>query len=323
MLVIEICFYDSLRSHGDCAFVVPTISVQHYYIGMASKLNQCYSCKQIIEYTDTLVCCEGKCRRSAHPKCVNLDHDAVRLLKGSNGLSWRCEECRTTPLCNYEDNLKALDNKWEGNFRSICKKLEDVNKSLAFKPRRLRSIAMNETPTSRRNNEVSNPAKRKYISSPEEEDIVSRPNILVCDGVGTSSLAVASPPPPRNLMKFLFVSNMHRSVQTDATLKHVSDGLKIESSQVECFKLVKRDVDILGFRFISFKVGVAPELFDQINNIHFWPAGTKIKEFINHRPKNRIHQVARMPPVQPLRSPRYHQALMEEFVTPASSGMIG
>lgn len=96
------------------------------------------------------------------------------------------------------------------------------------------------------------------------------------DGVGDSSLKIASPLPARNFCKFLYVSNMHRSVEPDAIIEHVSERLKVERSDVLCRKLVKRNADLSGFRFISFKVGVELELFDKINNIHFWPVDSSV-----------------------------------------------
>lgn len=293
---------------------------------MASKLDQCNSCKRGIEFTSTLIICEGTCRRSYHPECVDLDIVFVNGLKGSHGLSWRCPKCRVMPPGGNEDGLRVLEDKCEANFLLLNRQLEAIQKSLVVKPRKLWPSTKNQTPLSRGDDDSSfpGPAKRRYIS-PLDSDVgengMIRPEIMVCDGEGDPSLVVASPLSNRNFDKFLFVSNMHRSVETDAIIKHVCDKLKVEKTQVLCHKLVKRDADISGFRFVSFKVGVERELFEKINNFHFWPAGSKIKEFINNRPKNWSQHAARLPPVQQptLKTPLQSPVPVEELISPVSA----
>lgn len=57
-----------------------------------------------------------------------------------------------------------------------------------------------------------------------------------------------------------------------------------DKTKFKCTKLVKKDQDISKLRFVSFKIDVSPNDFNELMDVDLWPQHANVREFINLSP---------------------------------------
>lgn len=91
--------------------------------------------------------------------------------------------------------------------------------------------------------------------------------------------------PKENKPKFdkaVRVSGLHRDTTVEEMNQFILDYTNVnDKSQFECHKLVKKDADISEFTFVSFKISINDEHFDQFMDPETWPNGNYVREFLS------------------------------------------
>lgn len=93
----------------------------------------------------------------------------------------------------------------------------------------------------------------------------------------------------KNIMKSVRISGLHPAVSVDQLSDYITANTPLtDKSKFFCQTLVKKDQDLKAYTFISFKVDVAPEDFESVMNLNYWPNYVTIREFIRiNKPKQR------------------------------------
>lgn len=85
--------------------------------------------------------------------------------------------------------------------------------------------------------------------------------------------------------KSMWVSGLAPATSNEEMIDFVlkSSGIN-DQNQFNCHKLVKKDADIDQLSYISFKIDVNEQLFEQLMNPDIWPNYVRIREFIQAKP---------------------------------------
>lgn len=99
---------------------------------------------------------------------------------------------------------------------------------------------------------------------------------------GNVGLDVApNPKPSPKFAKSIHISRIATSVTIDKITEYVCTSANIQPNvDFRCTLLVKRDKDLSTLSFISYKIDVTEDKFDQLMNVDFWPEGVLIRQFV-------------------------------------------
>lgn len=96
----------------------------------------------------------------------------------------------------------------------------------------------------------------------------------------------AAPAISTKIHKPKFENSIHVSrIQTSVTLEDMTNYI-IENADIKpddefkCTLLVKKDKDLSKLSFVSYKIDVIADKFDQLMDVNFWPKGLLIREFV-------------------------------------------
>lgn len=117
----------------------------------------------------------------------------------------------------------------------------------------------------------------------------TKPKQLPQAKVGTrcilSNLKIAPAPKPKpKLDRAIHVSrmDMDTAVTVEMLNEYISQNSQLKPNEnFKCSLLVKKDVDISKLTFISFKVDVDSDHFNELSDVNFWPQGAMIREFLS------------------------------------------
>lgn len=88
-----------------------------------------------------------------------------------------------------------------------------------------------------------------------------------------------APNPPNSNTKTLYISGFTPQTNSNDILAHIaSQGL--ENVNAQCAKLVSVFKKAKNLSFVSFKVTVKAEFFEDIANPLIWPEGVMVREFV-------------------------------------------
>lgn len=128
---------------------------------------------------------------------------------------------------------------------------------------------------------ASTPVSRRAVNRPRASDTVSAGPCKL--GSKQASGDVVTVPlcggDEQNLF-WLYVSRIQPDVKEDAVKSMVEANLNTDN--VSVIILVPKGSDVSNFRFISFKVGLSPELKSKALNSETWPDGLFFREFVNY-----------------------------------------
>lgn len=75
---------------------------------------------------------------------------------------------------------------------------------------------------------------------------------------------------------------MDTSVTVEMLNEYIAQNTQMKLNEnFKCSLLVKKDVDISKLTFISFKVDVDSDNFNELSDVNFWPQGAMIREFLS------------------------------------------
>lgn len=214
-----------------------------------------------------------------HADCAGLHDHISSALHKCDALSWRCEDCKKNSISDVINGVRGIESSLKTNFNILQEQYSTLRNSITNKPNIPRYPLLGETPRSSKRPRYSPTLTHTPLK-------VGRSFAAVTSCTGAVADEFKTATPQVETKKFLYVSNIHRDAQQQGIKSYVARMLNIDKSEILCHKLVKMNVDISNFKYISFKIGVAAGLFDLINNPENWPAGMRINEFINRRPTN-------------------------------------
>lgn len=80
-------------------------------------------------------------------------------------------------------------------------------------------------------------------------------------------------------MKWVHLASFKPTVTADRVLSYVADHLKIDKKTIACYPLIKKDMTIDNLKYLNFKLGVPPEIYDNLFRPELWTANIKVRPF--------------------------------------------
>lgn len=79
--------------------------------------------------------------------------------------------------------------------------------------------------------------------------------------------------------KWVHLASFKVTVTAERIISYVSEHLNIDKDTISCYPLIKKDVLVQELKYLNFKLGVAPELYDNLFKSELWTANIKIRPF--------------------------------------------
>lgn len=79
--------------------------------------------------------------------------------------------------------------------------------------------------------------------------------------------------------KWVHLASFKPTVTVDRIISYVSDHLKVDKDNISCYSLVKKDVPTENLKYVNFKLGVDPKLYNELFKPELWTANIKIRPF--------------------------------------------
>lgn len=92
--------------------------------------------------------------------------------------------------------------------------------------------------------------------------------------------------------KWVHLSSFKATVTSDEIIQYVEKSTEIGKQHMECYKLVKKDVDVRELKRVNFKLGISPSFYNELLKPENWPSGIRVRPFVNfpkkQAPKDRV-----------------------------------
>lgn len=85
--------------------------------------------------------------------------------------------------------------------------------------------------------------------------------------------------------KYIYASKFSNNTLPAALSKFLCGKLVVSEDDIDCRLLVSANKDVSLLNYVSFKIGVDPNLFKKLMQPDIWPSGVLVREFF-YRPKN-------------------------------------
>lgn len=79
--------------------------------------------------------------------------------------------------------------------------------------------------------------------------------------------------------KWVHLGSFKPSVTAERIISYVSEHLHIDKDAISCYHLIKKDVSPQDLKYVNFKLGVSPEVYDSLFKPEIWTANIKIRPF--------------------------------------------
>lgn len=80
-------------------------------------------------------------------------------------------------------------------------------------------------------------------------------------------------------MKWVHLSSFKPTVTVDRLMTYVCSYLKTEKDSIACYPLIKKGMNVENLRYVNFKLGVIPKLYDKLFDPDLWTANIKVRPF--------------------------------------------
>lgn len=121
--------------------------------------------------------------------------------------------------------------------------------------------------------------KRRRV---DENTTVSAPSDRGTNSIDLSDLSVSSVAPTAVDKFWLYLSGLNPLVTGDDLQKIVSRCLSVPGP-VDLVRLVPKGKDVSGMSFVSFKIGLDPDMKAKALDPSSWPVGLRFREFIDQQ----------------------------------------
>lgn len=254
--------------------------------------NNCGKCKKPASSRD-LLRCYGKCKIGFHPNCIDYKMDSWgKLFKECPYAKFICLDCQgdsdgfmsaellclKEEFCRLAEIVDALTAKIDYGMQKV---VHDVSEKIDQINNRTSAAAMQSAHESgglihQDGVDVSPKPAIRRIYKPQSECIVGS-----CVDVDETIKAA-------QVKKHIYASKFSNSTVPAALCKFLSGKLAVSETDFDCHLLVSANKDVSQLNFVSFKIGVDPDLFDKLLQPDIWPSGVLVREFVT-RSKNLKH----------------------------------
>lgn len=247
----------------------------------------CHACAT--EVMEVPVSCNGFCKAAFHPKCSGISTVISDEMVKNKQLHWMCKSCsklmddmrfRSSVLSAYEagqehvltahseivENMKSsilseLKNEIRSNFTAL------INSNTLTPRSSTRPITAMKSIRSRR--------LFQKVDQPVKNDLMCGTGSSLSPSFGN----IAAPVPKEKF--WLYISRIARDVSVDQIRQLTMD--RLGTDDVEVVRLVANGKNINTLTFISFKIGLNPDLKANALSTSTWPKGILFREFKDSR----------------------------------------
>lgn len=280
-------------------------------------MSVCIKCKVIV--VENFFVCAGECRHLIHYVCAGLKKPAYEAISSIPNFSWRCDDCidvfknqneKNEKLQKSIESISTIVNTLKETSSVINNKIDKIIKPTFHsssthtnspkqpnyvpaqntRSKQSKQIEKNSTTpittTPTASHSVSNFSMRRV-----DEDVPN--NVIIGSDTMNSSLRTVEP------LKWLFISRLYKDVSAEDVKTFIQEKFGIIDGK---FALVKMNPKLSideSREYVSFKLGVPNNNFEDLLNPSSWPAGVLIKEFVYRGNKsNRRFLVSRSALIQ-------------------------
>ncbi|XP_055632436.1 uncharacterized protein LOC129772929 [Toxorhynchites rutilus septentrionalis] len=268
---------------------------------MESTCCQCSAPVRGLEF----VKCNGFCQHLTHMKCIGWKRANLDFLTQNDNLLWFCNDCMKILDCVKTNGTvpavqDVLAKKLDDSLKPILTELGEIKTSIV-QAQLPSTVASTVWPN------IKRPRAELNVTPTRKPTAVLR--------IGTKSSAptaktIATVPKPADKF-WIYLSRIDPQVSEEDVAMLVQDCLILIT--VVAKKLVKKETDLTKLQFVSFKIGINPNLKDTAMDPSTWPAGIFFREFEDVRRS----QVFRMPSTTKL--PRIDPFTPSDARTPQST----
>lgn len=257
----------------------------------------CKTCNLAIKTNDAKLGCFGTCESVFHFSCLTVKSKSYKksLISYFNeipNLLWFCDVC--LPGVQEMFSAATCDHTHHQNDDIDGFALHNTDKSTDDSA----TVTPMDTDNSTSSDEsvVSNPKSKRSRScspSPSQTDEPKRvkKSDSVSDDILLNDLIIQSANKPDNNdnislstvnSRCIYITPFNPVTVESHINKYLNskDSIRDHLDKIECKKLVPAKCNQNKLTFVSFKLSVPAECFDEIVNQSFWPTGVTIKEFI-------------------------------------------
>ncbi|XP_053691469.1 uncharacterized protein LOC128739986 [Sabethes cyaneus] len=253
---------------------------------------QCLECKNDINDIEPLRCgfCDGYMHISQ--TCCGINSRGLKEPFAQGKLMLLCTACKNelngrsirVYIADIQHGSPNMPNVPVSTELPVkVQQLSDIVESLSKKIDNLTSTNQLHldwpVPTPKTPAWTNRSAKRRRT---DENAIVDAPADVGTNIVDLSDLPVPSIAPKANKF-WLYLSRLN-PVLTDCDVQKISRCLNI-TDPVDAVRLVPKGKDVANMSFISYKIGLDPDMKSQALDPSSWPVGMLFREFFD-RPKN-------------------------------------
>ncbi|XP_055623306.1 uncharacterized protein LOC129766731 [Toxorhynchites rutilus septentrionalis] len=261
----------------------------------------CHACATDI--ADESIFCNGFCKAEFHLKCVNLTSAFYSEMKKNTQLFWMCKSCSKLMddirFCNtirgaheagYQNALSA--------HNEIAQKIKsEILNELKSELRMNFTALINSnslTPKSSTRPAYTAGSIRSRRLFPEQKATERQQNDLMHGTASSLSPSFDNFAAPAPKQKFwLYLSRISCNVTVEQV--HELAIQRLETNDIEVFRLVAKGKDVSSMSFISFKLGISSDLKAKALSTATWPKGILFREFKDNRPVANFWQPPRTP----------------------------
>ncbi|XP_058827547.1 uncharacterized protein LOC131687477 [Topomyia yanbarensis] len=243
----------------------------------------CLQCSEPVTTLNQLKC-QGFCDRIMHLSCSTLTRPKLDMINDSANILWLCDSCVdlmksstvNAAFTALSEAFRLLTDTHKTALEALKAEMEKTRKSVES------ATTLPATPISW---PVPNRAGAKRARKTEDDKSLSKSDVpsLTC---GKKKGDVAKVPTitvqPATSKCWIYLSRIATTVSEDEVGAMVKECLSSDDP-VEVKKLVKKDANLSGHNFISFKIGVDPKPREMALNAETWPDGMYFREFIDFR----------------------------------------
>lgn len=258
-----------------------------YIIGKMTTT--CHSCAT--DVADDSISCNGFCKAEFHLKCVNITLAVCDEVKKNTQLFWMCRSCtKLMDDIRFRNSIRGAyeagqENVLGAHNEVVQKMKSDIMNELKSELRLnfaalINSSSLTPKSSTRPTNATGSLRRRQLFGKPEVFE--RRQQDLMC-GTGSSlspSQGTFAVPPPKQKF-WLYLSRISRDVTVEQMRELAMQ--RLETNDVEAFRLVANGKDVSSLSFISFKVGMSPDLKAKALSTSTWPKGILFREFKDNR----------------------------------------
>lgn len=252
--------------------------------------NRCGHCGEEVTGIEPAVC--GFCSTLYHVgrECSGVSRTDMNNFFSKGAAIWICPPCRQKFDGNSTRNLLKT--------QAVC---IDLQSQIARLTQMVQDLASKVDDNCRTSSGVDSGTIRASVDGKTMENVIGSGNSLKARRYGNDGSKI---PPPMKGTKtvdtcnltvtnviaeprfWLYLTGFRPSVTKDDVGKFVKDSLEYDED-IEVVKLVTKDADLSKLSFVSFKIGLHPDLQDRALSPSTWPSGVGFREFEELSSKNR------------------------------------